>query len=77
MGEKTWIGVSVLKAVSDHAKLQSSLFQQFFEMVLEGRETSDTFPPICPTNGISSDTVVIESVKSASHTHTTFTFSHI
>ena len=69
--------MSVLKAISDHAKFHSSLLEQFFKMILEGRETSDTFPPICPANGISSDTVVVESMKSTSHTHTTFTFSHI
>ena len=77
MGKEVWIGVCVLKAISDHAKLQSSLLQQFFEMVLEGRETSDAFPPVCPADCISSDTVVIESMESASHTHTAFTFGHI
>jgi len=46
-------------------------------MELESRKTGDTFPPIRPLNGISSDTVVIESMKSTSHTHTAFTFGHI
>jgi len=69
--------VSVLKAISDHAKFHLSLLEQFFEMILKSHETSDTLPPIRPSDCISSDTVVVESMKSASHTHTTFTFSHI
>ena len=69
--------MGILEMISDHAEFQSSLLEQFFEMVLEGCETSDTFPPVRPSDGISSDTVVVESMKSASHTHATFTFSHI
>ena len=69
--------MSILKAISDHAKFHPSLLEQFFEMILKGRETGDTLPPICPSDCISSDTIVVESMKSASHTHTTFTFSHI
>ena len=69
--------MGILETISDHAKFHPSLLEQLFEMILEGCETSDTFPPIRPSNGISSDTVVIESMKSTSHTHTTFTFGHI
>jgi len=69
--------VGILETISDHAKFHASLLKQFFEMIFEGCETGDTFPPIRPSDGISSDTVVVKSMKSTSHTHTTFTFSHI
>ena len=69
--------MSVLKVISDHAKFHPSLLEQFFEMILKGHETSDTLPPICPSDCISSDTIIVKSMESTSHTHTTFTFSHI
>ena len=69
--------MSILKVISDHAELHSSLLEQFFEMILKGREASDTLPPIRPSDCISSDAVVVKSMESASHTHTAFTFSHI
>jgi len=69
--------VGILEMISDHAKFHPSLFEQLFEMILEGRETSDTFSPVHPSDGISSDTIVVKSMESTSHTHTTFTFGHI
>ena len=69
--------MSILKAISDHAKFHPSLLEQFFKMIFEGRETSDALSPIRPSDCISSDTIVIKSMESVSHSHTAFTFSHI
>jgi len=46
-------------------------------MVLESHKTGDAFPPIHPLDRISSNTVVVKSMESTSHSHTAFTFSHI
>jgi len=76
MRQETRIGVGILETISDHAKFHPSLLEQFFEMIFEAVRLVIHFSNR-PSDGISSDTAVVKSMESASHSHTTFTFSHI